>query len=61
VNHPVVSSKRSRLGRITTDRAVCHGHPTARDLRYPVSILELLSSGMTIDDVLDDYPDLERV
>ena len=24
------------------------------------NLLELLSSGMTIDDVLGDYPDLER-
>jgi uncharacterized protein (DUF433 family) len=30
-------------------------------MRYPVqSLLELLSSGMTIEDVLADYPDLER-
>lgn len=30
-------------------------------MRYPVeSLLELLASGMTIDDVLADYPDLER-
>jgi uncharacterized protein (DUF433 family) len=30
-------------------------------LRYPVeTLLELLSSGMTIDDILADYPDLER-
>jgi uncharacterized protein (DUF433 family) len=51
----------SRLERITTDPAVCHGQPTVRGLRYPVeSLLELLSSGMTIDEVLDDYPDLER-
>ncbi|MDQ3150568.1 MAG: DUF433 domain-containing protein [Actinomycetota bacterium] len=28
---------------------------------YPVeSLLELLSSGITIDEVLADYPDLER-
>ncbi|MGH3612483.1 MAG: DUF433 domain-containing protein, partial [Pseudonocardia sp.] len=40
---------------------ICHGQPTVRGLRYPVeSLLELLSSGMTIDEVLDDYPDLER-
>ena len=32
-----------------------------RGLRYPVdSLLELLSAGMTIDEVLADYPDLER-
>ncbi len=30
-------------------------------MRYPVeSLLELLSAGMTIDEVLADYPDLER-
>lgn len=51
----------SRLQRITSDPAICHGQPTVRRLRYTVeSLLELLSSGMTIDEVLDDYPDLER-
>ena len=51
----------SRLDRITSDPAICHGQPTVRGLRYPVeSLLELLSSGMTIDQVLEDYPDLER-
>ena len=51
----------SRLERITSDPAVCHGQPTIRRLRYTVeSVLELLSAGMTIDEVLADYPDLER-
>lgn len=51
----------SRLERITSDPAVCHGQPTVRGLRYPVeTLLELLSAGMTIEDVLADYPDLER-
>jgi len=51
----------SRLHRITSDPAVCHGQPTVRGLRYPVeSLLELLSAGMTIDEVLADYPDLEH-
>ena len=51
----------SRLDRITVDPAICHGKPTVRGLRYPVqSLLELLASGMTIDEILDDYPDLER-
>lgn len=48
-------------GRITINPAICHGKPTIRGLRYPVdSILELLASGMTIDELLLDYPDLER-
>ena len=47
--------------RITTDPAICHGKPTVRRLRYPVEmILELLSSGMTNDQILADYQDLER-
>jgi uncharacterized protein (DUF433 family) len=49
------------LDRITADPAVCHGRPTVRGLRYPVDdLLELLASGMTPDEVLADYPDLER-
>lgn len=51
----------SRLDRITSDMAVCHGQPTVRGLRYPVEmLLELLASGMSIEDVLADYEDLER-
>ena len=51
----------SRLDRITTDPQICHGQPTVRGLRYPVEmLLELLASGMTTDEILDDYPDLER-
>lgn len=49
------------LSRITIDPAICHGKPCVRGLRYPVeTLLELLSSGMTIDDILADYEDLER-
>jgi uncharacterized protein (DUF433 family) len=47
--------------RITIDPGICHGKPTIPGLRYPVeSILELLSSGMTTDDILADYEDLQR-
>lgn len=47
--------------RITIDAQICHGKPTVRGLRYPVeTILELLSSGMTTEDILADYEDLER-
>jgi predicted nuclease of predicted toxin-antitoxin system/uncharacterized protein (DUF433 family) len=51
----------SRLERITVDSTVCHGQPVVRGMRYPVqSLLELLASGMTIEEILADYPDLER-
>ena len=47
--------------RITIDPDICHGKPCIRGLRYPVeTILELLSSGMTIEEILADYEDLER-
>ena len=47
--------------RITSDPDICHGKPCIRGLRYPVEmILELLSSGMTIEEILADYSDLER-
>ena len=49
------------LARITIDPAICHGKPCVRGLRYPVeTLLELLSAGMTTEEILADYPDLER-
>ena len=49
------------IGRVTVDPAICHGTPCIRGLRYPVeTLLELLSAGMTTDEILADYPDLER-
>ncbi len=51
----------TRLDRITTDPEICHGKPTVRGLRYPVeNLLELLASGMTIEEVIHDHPDLDR-
>ncbi len=49
------------ISRITVNGNICHGKPTIRGLRYPVQImLELMSSGMTIDELLEDYPDLVK-
>ena len=46
--------------RITLDPDICHGKPCIRGLRYPVEfILELLSSGMSMEEILSDYDDLE--
>jgi len=58
---PMDMSMDKLLSRITIDPAICHGKPCVRGLRYPVEVLlELLSSGMTFDEVLGDYEDLER-
>ncbi len=49
------------LARITSHPNICHGKPVIRGLRYPVeNILELLASGMTHQEILDDYEDLEE-
>lgn len=48
-------------GRITIDPTICHGKPVIRGLRYPVdNVLEWLSAGMSIEEILEDYEDLER-
>ncbi len=47
--------------RITIDPAICHGKPCIRGLRYPVeNVLEWLASGMSSEEILADYGDLER-
>jgi uncharacterized protein (DUF433 family) len=57
----MLDSEDRLLKRITIDPNVCHGKPCIRGLRYPVeTVLGWLSSGMSSDEVLADYPDLER-
>ena len=47
--------------RITHSPHVCHGQPTIRNLRYPVSLLpKLLSGGMIAEPLGADFPALER-
>jgi len=49
------------IERITLDPEICHGKPCIRGLRYPVeNVLEWLAGGMSIDEILADYEDLER-
>jgi len=48
------------LDRITVDPNVCHGKPCIRGLRYPVEhVLGYLASGMTNNQILSDFEDLE--
>lgn len=54
-------SQTSLLSRITVDPEMCHGKPCIRGLRYPVeSILEYLAGGDSVEQVLAEFPDLER-
>ncbi|MCI0608095.1 MAG: DUF433 domain-containing protein [Anaerolineae bacterium] len=49
------------LNRITIHPGMAFGKPTIRGLRYSVEwLLETLSSGMSIEEILADYEDLER-
>jgi len=48
------------LNRITIDPNICHGKPCIRGMRWPVVVLlDLLASGMTYEEILEDHPELE--
>jgi uncharacterized protein (DUF433 family) len=54
-------SNNDMLSRITVDPDICHGKPCLRGLRYPVeTILEYLAGGNSPEDLLAEFPDLER-
>ena len=45
------------LNRISLNPEVCSGKPTIRNMRFTVAqMLELLASGMTSQEILEDYP-----
>lgn len=47
--------------KITIDPKVCNGKPTIRHKRIAVqTILEFLSNGDSIEDILEQYPTLTR-
>ena len=50
-----------RFDRITLDPGKCFGKPCIRGMRMPVaSILSYLSSGMTVEDILKEWPEMEK-
>lgn len=49
-----------QVTRITVDPNMCGGRPCIRGLRVRVKdVLEMLASGMTKEDILNDFPYLE--
>ena len=49
------------LKRITIEPGKCGGRPCIRGMRIRVKdVIELLAAGATIEEILEDYPDLER-
>ena len=53
--------KEDLLNRITVNPDVMVGKPTIRGLRITVEqLLKALAGGITIDELLEDYPELEK-
>jgi uncharacterized protein (DUF433 family) len=49
------------LKRISINPEVCHGKPTIRNTRHMVEgIIEYLAGGDSIEDILQEFPDLEK-
>lgn len=56
-----MTDKDSLLKRITIEPEKCGGRPCLRGQRIRVTdVLSLLSSGASIEEILEDYPSLER-
>lgn len=46
--------------RITIEADKMDGQPCIRGLRFPVvTVLRMVAAGMTVDEILDEHPDLE--
>jgi len=55
----IMSAKKFRW--IITDPKICHGKPVFKGTRVLVSdVLEMLAEGMSIDDILEEYPQLSK-
>jgi len=53
--------RHEQFNRITRDPEKCFGKPCIRGLRIPLaSILAHLSAGMSVEEVLGEWPELER-
>jgi uncharacterized protein (DUF433 family) len=49
------------LDRITTDPGIFNGKPIIRGMRFKVAdVLGYLASGMTMEEILTDFPYLEK-
>ncbi len=49
------------LKRITIEPGQCGGRPCIRGMRMRVTdVLQLLSAGASYEEILEDYPDLQR-
>lgn len=50
-----------KFNRITINPDMLGGQPCVRNMRIPVSlVIKLVAAGKTADDIIDDYPELEK-
>lgn len=49
------------LNRISINPEILHGKPIIRGMRWSVEmVLDRLGSGMSIDEIIEDHPELEK-
>lgn len=57
----MLKNKQFLLDRITIDSKILAGKPTIRGFRITVNqIIEALAAGFTHEELLEDYPELEK-
>ena len=55
------ANKQALLARISIDRNICFGKPCIRGHRIWVSlVLDLLASGWTVQELIEQYPGIEE-
>ncbi len=61
LRNTTMSAKSNLLHRITLEAGKCGGRPCIRSTRMRVvDVLELLSAGASFEEIVQDYPTLER-
>lgn len=50
----------SRLDRLAVDPEIVHGKPRVRGTRVTVQVIQMLSAGDTVDELLGEYDELTR-
>jgi uncharacterized protein (DUF433 family) len=60
-NRGGIAMKANMLDRITIEPGKCGGKPCIRGMRIRVvDVLEMLGDGVEMDEILTDFPDLEK-
>lgn len=60
-NNPGELSLKQKYKWITINPNICHGKPVFRGTRVLVAdVLEMIASGMSIEEILEEYPQLNK-